>query len=84
MARAIQFFYTSTPYTRVDQIYLAGGCAAMPGMADAVASRTEVNTSVISPFKGMQLSPEVREKQLRQDAPGYLVACGLALRRFDQ
>jgi type IV pilus assembly protein PilM len=84
VTRAIQFFYTSTPYTRIDQIYLAGGCAAMPGLVDVVASRTEVNTSVISPFKGMQLSPNVREKQLRQDAPGYLVACGLALRRFDQ
>jgi type IV pilus assembly protein PilM len=84
VTRAIQFFYTSTPYTRIDQIYLAGGCAAMPGLVEAVASRTEVNTSVISPFKGMQLSSNVREKQLRQDAPGYLVACGLALRRFDQ
>jgi type IV pilus assembly protein PilM len=30
----------------------------------------------------MQLGPNVREQQLRQDGPGYLVACGLALRRF--
>lgn len=84
VARAIQFFFTSTPYTRIDQIYLAGGCAAMPGLVEAVASRAEINTSVVSPFKGMQLGSEVREKQLRQDAPGYLVACGLAMRRFDQ
>ncbi|MGB9109625.1 MAG: pilus assembly protein PilM, partial [Telluria sp.] len=27
VTRAIQFFFTSTPYTRIDQIYLAGGCA---------------------------------------------------------
>ena len=84
VTRAIQFFFTSTPYTRIDQIFLAGGCAALPGLVDMVASRTEVNTSVISPFKGMQLSSNVREKQLRMDAPGYLVACGLALRRFDK
>jgi type IV pilus assembly protein PilM len=37
---------------------------------------------VISPFKGMQLGPSVREQQLRNEAPAYLVACGLALRRF--
>jgi type IV pilus assembly protein PilM len=37
---------------------------------------------VISPFKGMQLAPSVREQQLRHEAPAYLVACGLALRRF--
>jgi type IV pilus assembly protein PilM len=38
---------------------------------------------VISPFKGMQLAASVREKQLRQEAPAFLVACGLAMRRFD-
>ncbi|MGI4936235.1 MAG: pilus assembly protein PilM [Janthinobacterium lividum] len=84
VARAIQFFFTSTPYTRIDQIFLAGGCAVIPGLVDIVASRTNVTTSVVSPFKGMQLATSVREKQLRLDAPGFLVACGLALRRFDR
>ncbi|MDB5841283.1 MAG: pilus assembly protein PilM [Herminiimonas sp.] len=83
VTRAIQFFFTSTPYTRIDQIFLAGGCAIIPGLVDKVASRTKVSTSVVSPFKGMQLASSIREKQLRIDAPAYLVACGLALRRFD-
>lgn len=82
ITRAIQFFYTSTPYTRVDQLYLAGGCALLPGLLDLVASRTRISSAVISPFKGMQIGPSVRESQLRLDAPAYLVACGLALRRF--
>jgi type IV pilus assembly protein PilM len=83
VTRAIQFFYTSTPYTRVDQLFLAGGCALIPGLLDLVASRTRISSAVISPFKGMQLGTAVRESQLRLDAPAYLVACGLALRRFD-
>lgn len=83
VTRAIQFFYTSTPYTRIDQIFLAGGCAIIPGLIDIVASRTNMSTAVVSPFKGMGLAPGVREKQLRIDAPAYLVACGLAMRRFD-
>jgi type IV pilus assembly protein PilM len=82
VARALQFFYTSTPYTRVDHLFLAGGCAVIPGIVDAVSSKTAIATSVISPFKGMQLSSSIREKQLRHDAPAYLVACGLAMRRF--
>jgi type IV pilus assembly protein PilM len=82
VTRAIQFFFTSTPYTRIDQIYLAGGCALVPGLLDIIASRTKISSSVISPFKGMQLGPTVREQQLRNEAPAYLVACGLALRRF--
>jgi type IV pilus assembly protein PilM len=83
VARAIQFFFTSTPYTRIDQIYLAGGCASTPGLVDIIASRTKVSTAVVSPFQGMQLGASVREKQLRAEAPAYLVACGLAMRRFD-
>jgi len=75
--------FTSTPYTRIDQIFLAGGCAIIPGLVDLVASRTKISTSVVSPFNGMQVAPNVREKQLRVEAPAYLVACGLAMRRFD-
>lgn len=83
VTRAIQFFFTSTPYTRIDQIFLAGGCAIIPGLVDIVAGRTKISTSVVSPFTGMQLASTVREKQLRSEAPAYLVACGLAMRRFD-
>jgi type IV pilus assembly protein PilM len=82
VTRAIQFFFTSTPYTRIDQIYLAGGCALVPGLLDIIAGRTKISSAVISPFKGMQLGASVREQQLRNEAPAYLVACGLALRRF--
>ena len=82
VTRAIQFFFTSTPYTRVDQLFLAGGCALIPGLLDLIASRTKISSAVISPFKGMQLGPSVRESALRAEAPAYLVACGLALRRF--
>ena len=82
VTRAVQFFFTSTPYTRIDQIFLAGGCAVIPGLVEIVADRTKVSTSVVSPFKGMQLASNIREKQLRQEAPAYLVACGLAMRRF--
>jgi type IV pilus assembly protein PilM len=82
VTRAIQFFYTSTPYTRIDQLFLAGGCAQMPGLLEIIATRTRIASEVVSPFHGMQLGPGIREQQLRQEAPGYLVACGLAMRRF--
>ena len=84
ISRALQFFYTSTPYTRIDHIFLAGGGALLPGLVDVVASRTRIETMVISPFQGMKLAPSIHEKLLRNDAPAYLVACGLAMRRFDR
>jgi type IV pilus assembly protein PilM len=83
VTRAIQFFFTSTPYTHIDQIFLAGGCAIIPRFVDVVAERAKVSTAVVSPFAGMELAGTVREKQLRTEAPSYLIACGLAMRRFD-
>lgn len=83
ITRAIQFFFTSTPHARIDRLFLAGGCAVIPNLVDIVASRTKISSAVVDPFAGMKLADGVREKQLRIDAPAYLVACGLALRRFD-
>lgn len=82
VTRALQFFFTSTPYSRVDQILLGGGCAVIPGLVDVVGSRTQAATSVLNPFKGMEANSGLREKQIRMDAPALLVATGLAMRRF--
>lgn len=83
VARSLQFFYTSTPYTRVDRIFLAGGCAVTAGLAESVAERTQVPTEIMSPFQGMEIAGGIRERQLRLDAPALMVGCGLAMRRFD-
>lgn len=84
VSRALQFFFTSTQYGEVDQIVLTGGGALLPGIADAVADRTQVDTIAANPFAKMSLAQRVRAKQLTIDAPSLMVACGLALRRFDQ
>lgn len=84
ITRALQFFFTSTPYTRVDQIMLCGGSAVLAGLPEALMERAQVPTSVISPFKGMEIANGVRDKQLRLDAPALLTPCGLAMRRFDK
>jgi len=82
VTRAIQFFFTSTPYTRIDQIWLAGGSAQLPGLAELIGGRTRIPTAQAAPFDGMLLAPGLRESQLRLEGPSYLVACGLGLRRF--
>ncbi len=84
VARAIQFLFTSTPYNEVHHIILAGGSALVPGVAEIVGQRTNINTLLADPFAGMAISPRIRAKQLAADAPSLMVACGLALRKFDQ
>lgn len=83
VSRALQFFFTSTPYNQVDHVVLAGGCAVMPGLGEIVGARTQVDTIIANPFASMTLGSKLRPKALLADAPSLMVACGLALRRFD-
>ena len=81
--RAMQFFFTSTQYNSVEHMVLTGGSAVIPGLEDMVQQRTQVSTIVANPFASMQVSSRVPLKKLVADAPSLMVACGLALRRFD-
>lgn len=83
VSRALQFFFTSTQFNQVDHIVLAGGCAVIPGIDEVVATRTQFNTLVANPFANMLLSDRVRARSLLSDSSSLMVACGLALRRFD-
>lgn len=83
VSRALQFFFTSTQYNEVSYIVLSGGCAALPGIDEVVATRTQVNTLVANPFELMTLSSRIKPRQMQMDAPALMIACGLAMRRFD-
>ncbi|TMG90805.1 MAG: pilus assembly protein PilM [Betaproteobacteria bacterium] len=83
ITRALQFFFTSTSYSQVDQVVLAGGCALVPGLDELVAKRAGVNAIVGNPFANMSVSDRIRPRQLAADAPVLLIGCGLALRSFN-
>ena len=84
ISRAMQFFFTSTPYNRVDYALLAGGSAALTGLAASVTQQTSFPCNLVDPFAGMDIGGAVRENKLRREAASYLTACGLAMRRFLQ
>jgi type IV pilus assembly protein PilM len=84
IGRALQYFFTSTPHHKVHYVMLAGGTAAMPGLRERVKDVTGFASKVVNPFEGMKLGSSVREAKLRREAPSYLTACGLAMRRFVQ
>lgn len=83
VSRALQFFFTSTQFNEVDYVVISGGCAALAGLDEAVATRTQVSTLVANPFQLMSLSSRIKPRQLQADAPALMIACGLAMRRFD-
>ena len=82
MSRALQFFFTSTPHNRVDYILLAGGTAGVQGLTEEITAQTSFACMVANPFEDMEMGPSVRATKLTREAPSYLTATGLALRRF--
>ncbi len=83
VARALQFFTSSTQYNSIDHIVLAGGGAAITAIDVAVQDRTQVNTIIANPFHSMSLGGKVKSQQLPVDAPLLMIACGLAMRGVD-
>ena len=84
IGRALQYFFTSTPHHKVHYVMLAGGTATLPGLKERVTELTGFASMVVNPFDNMRLGSAVRESKLRREAPAYLTACGLAMRRFLQ
>jgi type IV pilus assembly protein PilM len=81
--RALQFFYSSSPFNSVDQLLLAGGCSQIPGIDELVAARIGVPAMVANPFASMSLSSRIKPQLLANDAPSLMITCGLAMRSFD-
>ena len=75
---------TAVARERNPEQILAAACAVIAGADEVVASRTQINTIIANPFANMLLSDRVRTKNLLTDASSLMVACGLALRRFDE
>lgn len=82
IGRALQFFFTSTPYHSLDHILLFGGGANIEGLSAAVQAQTSIPTVILNPFEGMKIAGTVPQSRLKSDASAYLTACGLAMRRF--
>lgn len=84
IGRALQFFFTSTTHNKVDLVMLAGGSAGLPGLTAMVTKQSGFACMVANPFEGMRISESVGQKKMLLEAPSYLTACGLALRRFSK
>jgi type IV pilus assembly protein PilM len=82
IARARQFFYSSTRFDHTDHIILAGGCARINEVDRLVEARLGCPASVADPFRHMSTASHIDTDALSQVAPAMMIAVGLALREF--
>lgn len=81
--RSLQFFFANSAFNAIDNIVLAGGTSAIPGIDSVVGQQIGVQTLMAEPTAELKTSSRVRPERLHADASSLLVSFGLALRSFD-
>ena len=83
VGRALQFFFSASELSSVNEVILAGGCASIDGLDSMIQEHLGTPTRVANPFADMSISSHVNTQALSADAPAMMISCGLALRSFD-
>lgn len=79
--RSLAFFLDNTAAEPLARLYLAGGAAGVPSLAEALAERLGAEVVRVDPFARLPVDPEVDAAALRAEGPAAAVAFGLALRQ---
>ncbi|MFQ5679768.1 MAG: type IV pilus biogenesis protein PilM [Gemmatimonadota bacterium] len=80
--RATAFLETKEIGASIGRLYLCGGGIGVPGLAEVLADRLQVETHVASAVERVQVKPDTLDyMQLQEMAPMLMLAVGLALRR---
>lgn len=82
--RMVQFYYSTSTFGKLSHIMVAGGCASINGVIEHIASKVGGHVTIANPFATMTISNKINKKALMEDAPALMIACGLALRTFDE
>jgi len=80
---ALSFFWTAATDETIDAVYLSGGVARMPGLAQQLSERVQAPVEIANPFARVSVDGNIDSPALRQQAAEYAVAMGLATRRPD-
>jgi type IV pilus assembly protein PilM len=85
VSRSLQFYLASgSGRSQPEQILICGGCANIPGVADVIASRVGIPAERGDPLGQMKIASKAKALGVTRDATALLLACGLALRSFDE
>jgi len=84
ISRMVQYYYAQSSYGKLSHILIAGGCATIPGVIEHTNNKVGGHVTIVNPFAQMSVASRVSKKSLMEDAPALMIACGLALRTFDE
>lgn len=80
--RSLDFFMATSGDSNIGRIYVTGGTANLPALAQAIEQRSRIPVETWLPTEGLaSLSKDVDQELLRRTALQLAVPLGLALRR---
>lgn len=80
--RAMQYYLASSPdRIQPEQLIICGGCANISGVTQVIGSKISTPVVLGNPIGDMKVAN--RAKNVDRDATALMIACGLALRSFD-
>ncbi|WP_078454413.1 type IV pilus assembly protein PilM [Solemya velum gill symbiont] len=80
---ALQIYQAAGKGEKIMRLYLAGGCAAMPGVEEVIGDVLDFPVSVLNPLTDLKHPRRITEGRLKMMGPAMIIACGLATRRPD-
>jgi len=81
--RSLDFFLGGAQGSYVNKIYISGGGSKVAGLADLMQDKTGIPVEPVNPFKNLERNEKhLPEEKLKDMAPFFGVAVGLATRRF--
>lgn len=81
--RSVDYFRSTYPGKFIKQILLCGGTARMPGIADALLQRLNVEVEIADPFRKVSADKKsFSAEDLKDIGPQASVGVGLAMRRI--
>ena len=78
ISRALQFFYSSSSFTNIDNIVLSGACSGLNGLAGDLEVKMRTKVTVMNPLSNATV--QNNRDSVATSAPSLSVAYGLALR----
>ncbi len=78
--RALSFFWTGSAEEPIHTVYLSGGTARLPGLADKMGERLQIPLEITDPFRQAEIGRWVDREFLQAHASSLAISAGLATR----
>lgn len=83
MKRSIDFYIDKGYGKSIDRIILSGGPARLPGLLVSLTDKVGLETILVDPLVGIEVSPKLDMKSVSNDAPALALCIGLALGSYE-